>query len=82
MGGMAWLSFLTQAPPAPHSRGSLRDPALDRGAIHDYETCAHRALKKQSKTLISRRALAPGFLDESDASACRLISKRKADSGH
>ena len=43
--------FLTRASPAPHSRGSLRDPALDRGAIHDYETCAHRALKKQSKTL-------------------------------
>gem|GEM_PF-3774227 len=42
---------LTRASPAPHSRGSLRDPALDRGAIHDYETCAHRALKKQSKTL-------------------------------
>ena len=48
-----WLSdYLTRASPAPHSRGSLRDPALDRGAIHDYETCAHRALKKQSKTLI------------------------------
>jgi len=27
---------------------------LDRGAIHDYETCAHRALKKQSKILIFR----------------------------
>jgi len=46
---------LTRAPPAPHSRGSLRDPALDRGAIHDYETCTHRALKKQSKTLTAER---------------------------